>query len=626
MGTSIVVTIILFILLPIIVLGGLGFGGYKFYLIKFRTKRAEPNQALLITGRNVFTKEELDERIKMIEDINKIEKEKVEKENKVRQTKFNLEKEDIDKRIENPSEQDLLVLETLKVKQKQVFEPIIFTPLNPSNYTTAKIVRGGTIQLKFQQYAKEINLNSFQLNVDATDILVRGNDLINAKGVVQLSVGTTDIQLLRYSEQFLGKKNDAIQDEIREIISTHFRAILTTLTVEDINSNRESFNTRVKEIAQKDLDTLGFQLVNFGLISVTDSVRNANELGFLGNAEKIRKAIMNEKTAIVEAETTKNIEIEEAKNKNISLKERNILDIENANSQKEKEEKMSLLKREIAQTKAEAEKAEEREMLIQEKKIQEERNKVEQEKRQGQLQIALIDSDEKQKVSLKQAQIDLEQEQKLKEKIEVQNAIKLENAQNARAIKEEEAKARLEEEKAKIEAKALEQEKLGIAKGKAIAAEANAEAEAIRVRGKAQAEAEAAIADVKLKTQDIYLKELAIKTAPEIAKSIAESIGGIDSVKIISTGGDDNDSISGFTNSLTTHTAQTYTIMKELTGIDMAEIALNKSREGQTQLYLDGPGTKAVKETVSEKVANTITETVSDGVTDNTSETVIDNE
>ena len=34
-------------------------------------------------------------------------------------------------------------------------------------------------------------------------------------------------------------------------------------------------------------------------------------------------------------------------------------------------------------------------MLIQEKKIQEERNKVEQEKRQGQLQLALIQADEK---------------------------------------------------------------------------------------------------------------------------------------------------------------------------------------------------------------------------------------
>ena len=210
------VEILIFLLVGVALFAAVCFGIYKFYLIKFRTKKAEPNQALLITGRNVFTKEELQERIQMIEHINKIDKERLEKENQSNLKKFELEQEDIKEQLtkllekennKNITVDELKTIDQLKQKQKVVFEPAIFTPLNPSNYTAAKIVRGGTYQLKFQQYSTPINLNSFQLNVDAKEILVRGNDLIDARGVVQLSVGTTDIQLLRYAEQFLGKKD-----------------------------------------------------------------------------------------------------------------------------------------------------------------------------------------------------------------------------------------------------------------------------------------------------------------------------------------------------------------------------------------------------------------------------------
>lgn len=572
-------TTIIIALIGIALLGGIGFGLYKFYLIKFRTKKAEPNQALLITGRSVFSKEELAERIKMVDDINAFEQQKVEKENELNKKKFDIEQDEVnrllDEELAKKDGADNLLVEQLRLKQKKIFEPAIYAPLNPSNYTTAKIVRGGTIQLKFQQYATPINLNSFQLNVEAIDILVRGDDLIDARGVVQLSVGTTDIQLLRYAEQFLGKNPNDIQNEIREIISTHFRAILTTLTVEEINSNRESFNNRVKEIAQKDLDTLGFKLVNFGLIAVTDSKKSQDELGYLGNAEKIRKAIMNEKTAIVEAETKKNIEIETAKNENESLKQRNLLDIQNAGSRKDKEEELSRLTREIAETKAEAEKAEERQMLIQEQKIQEERNKVEQEKRQGQLQLALIQADEKKQVELRNLEIALEKEKREKERLEIQNAMELQKAQNSRKIEEEQIAVELAKKEAEITAKALEEEKIGKAKASAIIAE-----------GQARAEVEEALAAVKLKTQDIYLKEKAIEIAPEIAKSIGIAMSGIDSVKLIG-GGSQGDGIQQFTQGLSAHTAMTYDIMKELTGVDMKEIAYNKSLQHHVNVDVD---------------------------------------
>lgn len=574
-----ILTTIIGVVVGLAIMGGIGYGGYRLYLIKFRTKKAEPNQALLITGRNVFSKEELTERIKMVEDINVFEEQKIKSENEINMKKFNLEQGEITRLLEEElakkEDANVLLVEQLRLKQKKVFEPVIYSPLNPNNYTTAKIVRGGTIQLKIQQYATPINLNSFQLNVEAIDILVRGDDSIDARGVVQLSVGTTDMQLLRYAEQFLGKKEADIQNEIREIISTHFRAILTTLTVEEINSNRESFNNRVKEIAQKDLDTLGFKLVNFGLIAVTDSKKSKDELGYLGNAEKIRKAIMNEKTAVVEAETKKNIEIETAKNENESLKSRNLLDIQNAGSQKDKEEELARLAREIAQTKAEASKAEEREMLIQEQKIQEERNKVEQEKRQGQLQLALIQADEKKQVELRNLEIALEKEKREKERLEIQNAMELQKAQNLRKIEEEQIAVELAKKEAEITAKALEEEKIGKAKAAATIAE-----------GRAKAEVEEALANVKIKTEEIYLKEKAIEIAPEIAKAIGTAMGGIDSVKLIG-GGNNGDGIQQYTQGLSAHTAMTYEIMKELTGVDMKEIAYNKSLQHHVNVDVD---------------------------------------
>src|SRR5699024_12016924 len=46
------------------------------------------------------------------------------------------------------------------------------------------------------------------------------------------------------------------------------RAILSKMTVEEINSDRESFNEQVREVAQGQLDNMGFKITSLGLTNL----------------------------------------------------------------------------------------------------------------------------------------------------------------------------------------------------------------------------------------------------------------------------------------------------------------------------------------------------------------------
>ena len=58
--------------------------------------------------------------------------------------------------------------------------------------------------------------------------------------------------------RFLGKKPDEIARIALETVQGHLRAILGTLSVEDIYKNRDQFAQKVQEISAGDLANMGF--------------------------------------------------------------------------------------------------------------------------------------------------------------------------------------------------------------------------------------------------------------------------------------------------------------------------------------------------------------------------------
>merc|ERR1719382_69269 len=102
---------------------------------------------------------------------------------------------------------------------------------------------------------------------------------LTVTGVAQVKI-MKDKQLLEIAaEQFLGKKEDEITETILQTLEGHLRAILGTLTVEEVYKDRDQFANLVREIAKPDVGKMGIEILSFTIKDVYDNVDYLASLG-----------------------------------------------------------------------------------------------------------------------------------------------------------------------------------------------------------------------------------------------------------------------------------------------------------------------------------------------------------
>merc|ERR1719309_1730396 len=102
---------------------------------------------------------------------------------------------------------------------------------------------------------------------------------LTVTGVAQVKIMKDEALLTLAAEQFLGKKEDEIVDTILQTLEGHLRAILGTLTVEEVYKDRDQFATLVREIASPDVGRMGIEILSFTIKDVYDNVEYLASLG-----------------------------------------------------------------------------------------------------------------------------------------------------------------------------------------------------------------------------------------------------------------------------------------------------------------------------------------------------------
>merc|ERR1711892_829663 len=102
---------------------------------------------------------------------------------------------------------------------------------------------------------------------------------ISVTGVAQVKIMGDEEFLKIALEQFLGKTESEIKTAILHTIEGHLRAIVGTLTVEEIYKWRRKCAQQVHEVASYDLGKMGIEIMSFTLKKVTDNVEFLDSLG-----------------------------------------------------------------------------------------------------------------------------------------------------------------------------------------------------------------------------------------------------------------------------------------------------------------------------------------------------------
>merc|ERR1719184_545784 len=102
---------------------------------------------------------------------------------------------------------------------------------------------------------------------------------LTVTGVAQVKIMKNADLLQTASEQFLGKKEHEIKSTVLQTLEGHLRAILGTLTVEEVYKDRDQFASLVREVAAPDVGRMGIEILSFTIKDVYDNVTYLQSLG-----------------------------------------------------------------------------------------------------------------------------------------------------------------------------------------------------------------------------------------------------------------------------------------------------------------------------------------------------------
>lgn len=426
-----------------------------------------------------------------------------------------------------------------------------------------KIVRGGgAFILPIFQQAQFLSLLSHKLDVSTPEVYTEQGVPVLTDAVAIIKIGGAVEDVATAAEQFMGKPTEALRSEAQEVLEGHLRAILGTMTVEEVYRNRERFAQEVQGQAARDLKKMGLQIVSFTIKDVRD------KHGYLEALGKPRIAAVKRDADIAEAEAIRDSRIQKAAAEEQGQKAELLRDTNVAEATKEKELKVASFKKESDLAKAEADQA---------YSIQEARSKQSVVEEQMQVEIVRKEREidlEAKEILRREKQYDAE----VKKKADADRyaVVQAAEADKARQINEADAhKYRIEAEaKANAEQKRLN----GLAEAEATKAKGTAEAEVVRLRGLAEAEAKEKLAQAFEKFGEAAVLDIIVKMLPELAGKVAEPISSIDKLTVVDTGhGEGAARVSNYVTSLMATAPE---MLKSVSGIDIGQLVQKLTKPG----------------------------------------------
>ncbi|MBX9692907.1 MAG: flotillin family protein [Cyanobacteria bacterium] len=428
-----------------------------------------------------------------------------------------------------------------------------------------KVVQGGgTVVLPLVQKVDILSLEVMTIDVRTNaPIITKSGVPIFVEGVAQVKVEGEANAIATAAEQFLGKDTQQIASIAHETLVGHLRAILGTMEVEELIQSFESFAQRVQEVSINDLAKMGLTVVAFTINEIRDEVGYIENLGRHRTAEGKRNADIGvaektKETVIAQAQAQSESSIVQSQKSQEASKAKIHAETEIAEAAKEHEVKKALYQAEVAKSKAVSDLAYDIVKAQSEQKLIEEQKKIRIIEAQKQVEL--------QQVEVMQKQVQLQAEVTKPAEAEMGRVRIYAQAEKEKVRLIAEADSEAAKLRAAGEAEALKM--LAQAEAEAIRLKGLAEATVIGAKGQAEAEAMHRKAEALRQYNDAALSSMIIDKLPDIVSAAASPLSKIGSMTVLATGGDSGGA-SRITNDVLNVTAQSLTLVKGLTGIDL---------------------------------------------------------
>src|SRR5437667_1415589 len=396
-----------------------------------------------------------------------------------------------------------------------------------------RIVKGGgTFVYPVVEKIDLLSLELLTIDVQTPEVYTSKGVPVKVDGVAQIKVKGDDISIATAAEQFLSKGTEEIKSIAMQTLEVHLRAVLGTMTVEEIYQNRAAFAAKVQEVAAGDMANMGLTIISFTIRDIRDTQ------GYLDALGKPRIAQVKRDAQIAQAEADRDAMIKSSQATQAGQEAKFAADSKIAEAQRDYQSNVAQYQAAVNQKKAEADLAYDLQKF-----------KTGQLVKAEEVQVQIVE---------KQKQIELQQQEIQRRQRELEAVVqkpadaeryRVETLANATKFQlETEAAGAAEAAKAKGFAGAEVAKATGIAEAEANKARGLAEAAIIEAQGKSTAEAMRVKAESFKQYNEAAVVEMIIRILPEVAGKISEPLSKTEKMIIINSG---NGVMSGGASKLT---------------------------------------------------------------------------
>ena len=159
---------------------------------------------------------------------------------------------------------------------------------------TARCIHGGgAFVWPLIQESAYISLTPITINIPLQNALSLQNIRVNVPSTFTVGISIDPAVMNNAAERLLGLAPPEIEQLAREIIFGQLRLTVASLTIEQINQDRESFLASIRRNVEPELNKIGLYLINVNITDITDVSGYIDALGKKAASEAINRALVD---------------------------------------------------------------------------------------------------------------------------------------------------------------------------------------------------------------------------------------------------------------------------------------------------------------------------------------------
>jgi flotillin len=160
--------------------------------------------------------------------------------------------------------------------------------------TSARCIHGGGVFVwpVIQDYAF-LDLKPLSIEANLTNALSRQNIRVDVPCRFTIAISTDNELMNTAAERLLGLTSEQIQELAKDILFGQLRLVIATMTIEEINSDRDKFLENISKNVDGELRKIGLKLINVNVTDIKDESGYIAALGKEAAAKAINEAIIS---------------------------------------------------------------------------------------------------------------------------------------------------------------------------------------------------------------------------------------------------------------------------------------------------------------------------------------------